>query len=156
MCCLSFLDIRLLITPLISSILAIVLSVPLRSTTSDYQFGIIKLCHCVVCPSFYGFWLPPLLSSILAIVLSVPLRSTTSDYQFGIIKLCHCVVCPSFYGFWLPPFVIFNLSLYANILTITFQLSKYFKYNLLFYIAGIVFFREIHHPNECCLFRNIQ
>jgi hypothetical protein len=95
--CLSFFDILILITPLVS-------------------FG-----HCIVCPSsIYGFWLP--LWYLLAIVLSVLLRYTDSDYQFGIFwPLCylsffdirilitplvsfnHCVVCPSsIYGFWLP------------------------------------------------------
>jgi hypothetical protein len=45
----------------------IVLSVLLLFTASDYLFGTFKLlfvplpfffCHCVVCPSIYGFWLP--------------------------------------------------------------------------------------------------
>ena len=52
LCCLFFFDIRILITPLVSSnsscpfvlfLLAIVLSVLLRYTDSDYPFGIIKL-----------------------------------------------------------------------------------------------------------------
>jgi hypothetical protein len=88
-------------------------------------------CHCIVCPSVYGFWLPlqsflvfmflPLycvsfgvrllitLSNfsclyVLAIVLCV-LRCTASDYPFKLfLSLCsyHCIVCPSVYGFWLP------------------------------------------------------
>jgi hypothetical protein len=95
--CLSFFDLRLLITPLVS-------------------FG-----HCIVCPSsIYWFWL--LLWYLLAIVLSVLLRYTDSDYSFGIfwplyclsffdirilitplVSFGHCVVCPSsIYGFWLP------------------------------------------------------
>jgi hypothetical protein len=63
-CFLSFFDIRILITPLVS-------------------FG-----HCVVCPSsIYGFWLP--LWYILTIVLSVLLRYTDSNYPFGIFwPLC--------------------------------------------------------------------
>jgi hypothetical protein len=62
LCCLSFFDIRLLITPLVSS------------------------GHCVVClSSIYVFWLP--LWYLLAIVLSVFLRYTASDYLFGIFKL---------------------------------------------------------------------
>jgi hypothetical protein len=85
--------------------LAIVLSVLLPYTNSDYSFGIFwPLCflsffdirilitplvsfgHCVVCPSsIYGFWLP--LWYILAIVLSVLLRYTDSDYPFVIFKL---------------------------------------------------------------------
>ena len=73
--CLSF-YLRLLITSLVSSSLSlsfcpfqfvIVLSVLLLFTASDYLFGIFKLlfvllpfffCHCIVCPSIYGFWLP--------------------------------------------------------------------------------------------------
>ena len=155
LCCLFFFDIRILITPLFGHcvvcsliyrfwlplwyLLAIVLSVLLRYTDSDYPFGIFwPLCclsffdirilitplvsfgHCVVSPSsIYGFWLP--LWYLLAIVLSVLLRYTDSDYPFGIFwSLCclsffdirilitplvsfgHCVVCSSIYGFWLP------------------------------------------------------
>jgi predicted nucleic acid-binding Zn ribbon protein len=67
--------------------LAIVLSVLLQSTASDYplwplyclSFEVRRLItpfgHCIVCPSKYGVWLPP-----LAIVLSVLLQSTVSDY----------------------------------------------------------------------------
>ena len=126
LCCLFFFDIRILITPLVSFghcvvcsssiygfwlplwyLLAIVLSVLLRYTDSDYPFGIFwPLCclflfdirilitplvsfgHCVVCSSsIYGFWLP--LWYLLAIVLSVLLRYTDSDYPFGIFwPLC--------------------------------------------------------------------
>jgi hypothetical protein len=61
LCCLSFFDLRILITPSVS-------------------FGL-----CVVCPSLiYGFWLP--LQYLLALVLSV-LWFTDSDYLFSIFKL---------------------------------------------------------------------
>ena len=90
--CLSFFDVRFLITPMVS-------------------FG-----HCVVCHSSqYGFWLP--LWYHLTIVLSV-LRHTASNYSFHILwPLCclsffnirflitplisfdHCIVRPSAYGF---------------------------------------------------------
>ena len=133
LCCLFFFDIRILITPLISFghcvvcssiygfwlllwyLLAIVLSVLLRYTDSDYSFDIFwPLCclfffdirilitplisfgHCVVCSSIYGFWLPfdifwPLCCLFFDIrILITPLIS------FG-----HCVVCSSIYGFWL-------------------------------------------------------
>ena len=90
LCCLTFFDLQILITPLVS-------------------FG-----HCVVCPSsIYRSWLP--LWYLLTIVLSVLLRITDSDYLFGIFwPLCcltffdlqilitplvsfgHCVVCSSF------------------------------------------------------------
>ena len=126
LCCQFFFDIRILITRLVSfdhcvvssssiygiwlplwCLLAIVLSVLLRYTDSDYPFGIFwPLCrlpffdirilitplvsfgHCVVCSSLiYRFWLP--LWYLLAIVLSVLLRYTDSDYTFGIFwPLC--------------------------------------------------------------------
>ena len=95
--CLSLLDLRLLITPLVS-------------------------CgHCIFCPSSINeFWLP--LCYLVAIVFSVLPRFTTSDYPFGIFwPLCclyfldirllitplvtcrHCIGCPSsIYDFWLP------------------------------------------------------
>ena len=127
LCCQSFFELRLLIIPLVSFghcvvspssygfwlsrwyLLAIVLSVLLRVTASDYPFGIFwPLCcqsfelrlliiplvsfgHCVVSPSSYGFWLS--LWYLLAIVLSV-LRVTASNYPFGIFwPLC----CQSFF-----------------------------------------------------------
>ena len=64
LCCLTFFDLQILITPLVS-------------------FG-----HCVVCPSsIYTFWLH--LWYLLAIVLSDPLRFTDSEYTFGIFwPLC--------------------------------------------------------------------
>jgi hypothetical protein len=115
LCCLFFFDLRILITPLISFghcvvcssiyvfwlplwyIVAIVLSVLLRFTDSDYPFGIFwPLCclfffdlqilitplvscgHCVVySSSIYRFWLS--LWYLVAIVLSVLLRFTDSD-----------------------------------------------------------------------------
>ena len=157
--CVSFFDLQILITPLVSfghcvvwpssiyrfwlhlwCLLAIVLSVLLRFTDSDYSFGIFwPLCcvsffdlqilitplvsfgHCVVCPSsIYRFWL--LLWHLVAIVLSVLLWFTVSDYPFGIfwplwcltffdlqifinplVSFGHCVVCPSsIYRFSLP------------------------------------------------------
>ena len=138
LCCLFIFDIRILITPLVSFghcvvcsssiygfwlpfwyLLAIVLSVHLRYTNSDYPFGIFwPLCclfffdirilisplvsfgHCAVCSSsIYEFWLP--LWYLLAIVLSVHLRYTNSDYP--LVSFSHCAVCSSsIYGFWLP------------------------------------------------------
>ena len=158
LCCLTVFDLQILITPLVSFghcvawpssiyrfwlllwyLLAIVLSVLLRFTDSDYLFGIFwPLCcltffdlqilitplvsfgHCVVWPSsIYRFWLP--LWYLLAIVLSHRLRITDSDYLFGIfwpfwcltffdlqilitslVSFGHCVVWPfSIYRFWL-------------------------------------------------------
>ena len=95
--CLSFLDLRLMITSLVS-------------------YG-----HCIFCPSsIYDFWLP--LWYLVAIALSVLPRFTTSDYPFGIlwplyfrsfldlrflitplVSCGHCIVCPSSINdFWLP------------------------------------------------------
>jgi hypothetical protein len=90
--------------PFVLFLVAIVLSVLLRFTASDYPFGIlwplyclsffdlrllitplVSCGHCVVCPSsLYGCWLP--LWYLVAIVLSV-LRFTASDYPFGIFRL---------------------------------------------------------------------
>jgi len=55
-------------------LLAIVLSVLLPYTDSDYPFGIFKL--------FLG-----LHDSLACVILSVLLRYTDSDYPFGIFKL---------------------------------------------------------------------
>ena len=123
LCCLFFFDIRFLITPL-WYLVAIVLSVLLRYTDSDYP-PLVSCGHCVVCSSsIYGFWLPPFgilwplcclfffdirilitpLWYLVAIVLSVLLRYTDSDYP-PLVSCGHCVVCSSsIYGFWLPPF----------------------------------------------------
>ena len=123
LCCLFFFDILILTTPLVSFghcvvcssliywfwlplwyLLAIVLSVLLWYTDSDYPFGIFwSLCclfffdililttplvsfgHCVVCSSLiYWFWLP--LWYLLVIVLFVLLQYTDSDYHFGIFS----------------------------------------------------------------------
>ena len=126
LCCLFFYNIQIIITPLVSCghcvvcfsmiyefwlhpwyLLAIVLSVLLWYTDSDYTLGIFwPLCflffydiqilitlllsfgHCVVCSSMiYGFWLHPWY--LLAIVLSVLLCYTDSDYTLDIFwPLC--------------------------------------------------------------------
>ena len=106
LCCLFFLDLRILITPLVSFV------------------------HCVVCSSqIYAFSLP--LWYLLSIVLSVLLRFTDSHYPFGIFcPLCclfflglrilisplvsfgHCVVCSSLiYGFSLPLWYLLSIVL---------------------------------------------
>jgi hypothetical protein len=133
--CVSF-CLRLLVTPSSFSclyVLAIVLCV-LLLTASGYPFKLflsLCSCHCIVCPSVYGFWLPleallvfmfmPLhcvsfglrllitpssfsCLYVLAIVLCV-LRCTASGHPFKLflsLCSCHCIVCPSVYGFWLP------------------------------------------------------
>ena len=106
LCCLFFLDLRILITPLVSFV------------------------HCVVCSSqIYGFSFP--LWYLLAIVLSVLLRFTDSHYPFGIfcplcclffldlrilitplVSFVHCVVCSSqIYGFSLPLWYLLSIVL---------------------------------------------
>jgi hypothetical protein len=121
-----FFDIQILITPLVSCghcivcssiygfwlplwyLVAIVLSVLLRYTYSDYPVGIVwSLCclsfdiqilitplvscgHCVVCSSsICRFWLP--VWYLVAIVLSVLLRYADSDYPFGILWPLYCL-----------------------------------------------------------------
>ena len=129
--------------------LAIVLPV-LWSTASDYPFDIfwplyclyveiqllitrlIYVGHCIVCPLYYGFWLP--LWYTLAIVLSV-LWITASYYPFHIlwplyclsfelqllithlIYFGHCITCPLNYGFWLP--IWYTLAIVLSVLWIT-------------------------------------
>jgi hypothetical protein len=106
-------------------LLAIVLSVFLRFTASDYLFWplfclfsfdsqllIASFGHCFVCsPLIHTFWLP-----LLAIILSVFLRFTASDCLFWplfclfsfdshllIASFGHYFVCsPSIHSFWLP------------------------------------------------------
>ena len=192
LCCLFFFDLRLLITPLVSFchcvvcasiyvfwlpfwyIFAIVLSVLLWFTSSDYPFGIflplsclsffdlrllitplVSFCHCVVCPSLiYVFWLP--LSYLFAIVLSVLLWFTSSDYPFGIflplcclfffdlrllitplVSFCHCVVCPSsIYVFWLPLwyFQIFCHCVVCPSLIYVFWLPLWYLFAIVLYV----------------------
>ena len=96
--CLSFFDLRILITPLVSSNF---LPVLLWFTDSDYPFGIFKL---LACPSLiYGLWLPLwylqtsclsffdlriLITTLVASnFLPVLLWITDSDYNFGSLKL---------------------------------------------------------------------
>jgi hypothetical protein len=106
LCCLSFFNLRIQITSLVSS------------------------WHCVVCySSIYGFWLP--LWYLHDIVLSVILRFTDYAYPFGIfMTLCclsffnlriqitssvsswYCVVCySSIYGFRLPLWYLHDIVL---------------------------------------------
>jgi hypothetical protein len=126
--CLSVFELWLLITPLVSSsysivcqsliysfwlhlwyLQALVLSVSLWFTISNYPFGIFKLLFClsifdlwllitplvsssysIVCQSLiYSFWLP--LWYHQALVLSVSLLVVASDYPFGIFKLFFCL-----------------------------------------------------------------
>jgi hypothetical protein len=96
LCCLSFFDILLLITSLVSSIYGFWLPLwYLRYTASDYPFGVFDIRFLItsLVSSIYGFWLPLWY-----------LRYTASDYLFGIfdIRLLITSLVSSIYGFWLP------------------------------------------------------
>ena len=120
MLCLSFIDLRLLITPWY--LVSIVFSVLHWFTPSYYP--LVSFVHCFVCPSLiYIFFLPlgifyPLfcLSFIdlrllitpwylLSIVLSV-LHWFTSSY-YPMVSFIHCFVCPSLIYVFLLPLGIF-------------------------------------------------
>ena len=61
-CCLSFIDIHLLVISFVIFLLTMVLSVLHRCTTSGYLFCYFSVDHGVVCPSsIYNFWLSLLL-----------------------------------------------------------------------------------------------
>ena len=109
LCCLSFLDLRLVITSLVSFGHCVVCP----SSTYGLWLPLVSFGHCVVCPSStYGLWLP--LWYLLVIMLSVLPRLTVCDYLFGIfwslyclsfldvrfvitslVSFGHCIVCPS-------------------------------------------------------------
>ena len=95
MYCLSFLDLRLLITPLVSCGHCIVcpFSILYYLSFLDLRLLITPLVscgHCIVFPSsIYDFWL--LLWYLVAIVLSALPRFTTSDYPFGILRPLYCL-----------------------------------------------------------------
>ena len=147
LCCLYFYDIQILITPLVSFghcvvcssminrfwlhpwyMLAIVLSVLLWYTDSDYPLGILWPLCCLI---FYDIQILITPWYLLAIVLSFLLWLTDSDYTLGILcPLCclffydiqiliiplvsfgHCVVCFSMiYRFWLPPWYLLAIVL---------------------------------------------
>ena len=150
LCFLFFLDLRILITPLVSFV------------------------HCVVCSSqIYGFSLP--LWYLLSIVFSVLLRFTDSHYPFGIfwplcflffldlrilitplVSFCHCVVCSSqIYGFSLP--IWYLLSIVLSVL-LRFTDSHYPLWYLLVIVLSVLLkFTDSHYPFGifcplCCLF----
>jgi hypothetical protein len=137
--CLSLFVLRLLISPFVSCghcivfpssiydfwlplwyLVAIVLSVLPRFTTSDYPFGIlwplyflsfldlrllitplVSCGHCIVCHSSILYCL-----SFLDFVLSVIPRFTTSDYPFGILWTLYCLSFLDFVFAIIPRFCI--------------------------------------------------
>ena len=87
MCCLSFLDLQLLITPLVSSNIWPLHLCVRRFTDSDYPFGIFKHLTIAffVLPRFTLLITPLISSNIRPLYLSV-LRFTDFDYFYGIFK----------------------------------------------------------------------
>ena len=147
LCCLFFYDIQILITPLVSFghcvvcssmisifwlhpwyLLAIVFSVLLWYTDSDYPLGIwwllcclflydirilitplVSFGHCVVCSSMiYRFWLPLSIFWPLCCLFFYDIKILiTTLISFG-----HCVVCSSMiYRFWLHPWYLLAIVL---------------------------------------------
>jgi hypothetical protein len=122
--CLSFFDLRLLITPLVSFSHCIVLSFDLGLLITT----LVSFSHCIVCHLIYGFWLPRWY--LLVIVLSV-LWFRAADYPVGIfwplycisffdlrllvtslVSFGHCIVCPLNYDFWIPLWYLLAIVLY--------------------------------------------
>ena len=133
--CLFFVDLLILIAPLLS-------------------FG-----HCIVCSSsIYWFWLP--LWYLLAIVLSVLRRFTDSDYPFGIfwplyclffvdlliriaplVSFGHCIVCSSsIYWFWLPLWYIFAIvfSVLRRFTDSDYPFGFFWPLNCLFFVDLLI------------------
>ena len=113
--CLSFFDLRLLVTPLVSCGHCIV------CYSSNYGFWLPlwylqTFDHYIVFPSSdYGFWLP--LWYLVDIVLSVIVRITL--LVTPLVSCGQCIVCySSNYGFWLPLWYLVDIVL-SVILRIT-------------------------------------
>jgi hypothetical protein len=125
-------------------------------------------CHCIVCPSVYGFWLylqaflvcmflpfycvsfgvrlliiPWSCSClyVLAIVLCV-LRFTASDYPFNLfLSLCssHCIVCPSVYASDYPFKLFLSLcSSHCIVWPSIYGFWLFLQTFLCYYVLGIV------------------
>ena len=159
LCCLFFLDLLILITPLY--LLAIVFYVLLRFTDSHYPFGIFwPLCflffldlqilitplvsfgHCVVCSSqIYGFSLP--LWYLLSIVLSVLLRFTDSHYPFGIF----CPLCCLFFldlRILITPLVSFVHCVVCSSQIYGFSLPLWYLLSIV--LSVLLRFTDSHYP----------
>ena len=173
LCCLFFLDLRILITPLVSFVhcvvcssqiygfslplwylLSIVLSVLLRFTDSLLPLWyLLSFVHCVVCSSqIYGFSLP--LWYLLAIVLSVLLRFTDSHYPFGI---CWPLSCLFFLDLriLISPLVSFGHCAFCSSQIYGFSLPLWYLFAIVFSV--LLRFTDSHYPfgifwSLCCLF----
>ena len=191
LCCLFFYDIQILITPLVSFghcvvcssviyrfwlhpwyLLAIVLSVLLWYTDSDYTLGIVwPLCclffydiqilitrlvsfdHCVVCSSIiYKLLLPPWY--LLAIVLSVLLWYTDSDYPLGIFwPLC----CLFFYDIQILITRLISFGHCAVCSSIIYRFCLHPWYLLTTLLSVLLWYPDSNYPLGifwplCCLF----
>ena len=174
---LSYFDLRLLITPLVS------IGKLYRLSYFDLCFLInpsVSFGHCIVCPSSIdAFWLP--LWYHLAIVSSVLLWFVPSDYPFGIfwplyrlsffdlcllittlVSFAHCIVCPTLiYAFWL--FLWYLLAIVSSVLPqcmpsdypfgIFWPLYRLSYFDLCLLITPLVFFAHcIVCPTLICAF----
>ena len=191
LCCLFFYDIQILIIPLVSFghsvvcssmtyrfwlhpwyILAIVLSVLLWYTDSDYTLGIFwPLCFLF----FYDIQILITPWYLLVIVLSVLLLYTDSDYPLGIFwPLCflffygiqilitplvsfgHCVVCSSMiYRFWLTLWYLLAIVLFVLLWYIEIWLHP--CYLLAIVLSVLLWYTDSDYPLGifwplCCLF----
>jgi hypothetical protein len=133
--CLS-LDLRLLITPLVSC--GLLLSV-LRFTASDYSFGIlwplyclsfdllllitslVSCGHCIVCPLIYGFWL---LLWYLQTFLISRLEEVSSMFFFNFIVVS-LYMCNMTNTIWQRPFNNLLRVIWFNIFNIFFAWKEY-------------------------------
>jgi hypothetical protein len=99
------------------------------------------ICHCIFCPSIYGFWKPLWYIQTFAIVLLSVLLFTVSENHFGIFRylslyrlafylrflkttlvssdFCHCIVCPSIYCFLKPLWYLQTFVIVFSVLLFT-------------------------------------
>ena len=159
--CLSFFYLRLLITSLVSLSFSlsfcpfhfvIVLSV-LLFTASDYLFGIFKLlfvllpfffCHCIVCPSIYGFWLPLwyLQASLCPFALFILSLYCLSFFYLWLLITC---LVPSSFSL---SFCLFSFVIVLSVVLL-FTVSDYLfgTFKLLFVILPFFFCHRIVCPS---------
>ena len=128
MYCVSF-GLRLLITPSSFSCLyalAIVLCV-LRFTASDYPFKLflsLCSCHCILCPSVYGFWLP--LQSFLVFMflplycVSFGLRLLITPSNFSCLYVLAIVLCVLWFTASDYPFKLFFVCMFLQLYCVFF------------------------------------
>ena len=145
--CLSFIDLRLLITPWY--LLSIVFSVLHWYTTSYYR--LVSFVHCFVCPSLiYAFLLPlgifcPLFCSsvidlhllitpwyLLSIVFSVLHWFTPSYYP--LVSFVHCIVCLSLNYVFLLPLGIFCPLFYPSVIDLRLLITPWYLLSIVFFV----------------------